>query len=117
MKLKDIDPKDIPKIKTKDERLREVKGVLVRAFMLVFVFLLTDILVLSPMTTTSSVMWLLWFVRVTYSFSFVLALHNARTVYLVYTLEEELRNEGIHTQEDLKREHQAIIDRDESSDD
>lgn len=96
---------DEPIMKSKEDRLSEFKWSVIRTVVYIVGFMLFDITTMSPRLDNTMIVWI---VRIMYSLSFVVSLHASRTVYWIYQLENELREQGIETDDDIRRSHQEF---------
>ena len=88
MSFNRITQADTPILKSKAERLSELKWSIIRTIAYIVVFILLDMTLMSQHVDNTIVVWL---VRIIYSLSFVVSLHTSRMIYMIYQLENELR--------------------------
>lgn len=105
MVFKRVNSADEPIMKSRDDRLSELKWSIIRTLVYLSFFMFYDIVFMHSHFDSVTFIWV---IRIMYSLGFVLSLHSSRTVYWVYKLENELREHGIYTDEDLRRSHQEV---------
>lgn len=88
MTFKRVNLADEPIMKSKDDRLSEFKWSVFRTIAYIVIFILLDMTLMSQHVNNTMVVWL---VRIIYSLSFVVSLHTSRMIYMIYQLENELR--------------------------